>query len=155
MRLNNITQKGILLWKILYIILSIMSRIFLIYLHLKKLQLNLQFSTYNKIPYDAMKLNKVSFNTPTNFSLFEKEKNSIVLSTVKKAEHENKLLVRLFNSSNETSFNDNIKFNNKKVIRMASVKLSENEIEELDYNTKNNLGEFTPCKVKTFSFNIK
>jgi mannosylglycerate hydrolase len=102
-----------------------------------------------------MKLNKVSFNTPTNFSLFEKEKNSIVLSTVKKAEHENKLLVRLFNSSNETSFNDNIKFNNKKVIRMASVKLSENEIEELDYNTENNLGEFTPCKVKTFSFNIK
>jgi mannosylglycerate hydrolase len=57
--------------------------------------------TYNKIPHDAMKLNNSGIKTPLSFSLFNEVEPNVVLSTLKKAEKENKLILRFYNSTNE------------------------------------------------------
>ncbi|MBM7554270.1 mannosylglycerate hydrolase [Thalassobacillus pellis] len=54
--------------------------------------------TYNKIPYNAMKLNESDIRTPASFQLLEEEvDSSAVLSTLKKAEQDDALILRLFN----------------------------------------------------------
>ncbi|WP_353847881.1 glycoside hydrolase family 38 C-terminal domain-containing protein [Clostridium sp. CMCC3678] len=58
--------------------------------------------TYNKMPHNAMKLNPVDFITPYNYSLFKEENKNITLSTVKKSEKNNGLVIRFFNGSNKT-----------------------------------------------------
>jgi mannosylglycerate hydrolase len=57
--------------------------------------------TYNKIPHDAMKLNNSGIKTPLSFILFNEVEPNVVLSTLKKAEKENKLILRFYNSTNE------------------------------------------------------
>nr|WP_286673896.1 MULTISPECIES: glycosyl hydrolase-related protein [unclassified Clostridium] len=49
-----------------------------------------------------MKLNPVDFITPYNYSLFKEENKNITLSTVKKSEKNNGLVIRFFNGSNKT-----------------------------------------------------
>lgn len=56
---------------------------------------------YNKIPYDAMKLNSVDFNVNYSFSLFEEKNRDTVLSTVKKSEKGEGIIIRFFNPSND------------------------------------------------------
>lgn len=53
--------------------------------------------TYNKIPHDAMKLNKANVKTPLEFSFFKEIQPNIVLSTLKKAEKENQFVLRFYN----------------------------------------------------------
>lgn len=54
--------------------------------------------TYNKIPYNAMKLNESDIDTPAKYSLLvDMSKDSAVLSTLKKAEKEDRLIIRLYN----------------------------------------------------------
>ena len=55
--------------------------------------------TYNKIPYDAMKLNLTNNKTPSRFSLMQKCISGSVLSVLKKAEDEEALIVRVYNPS--------------------------------------------------------
>ena len=57
--------------------------------------------TYNKIPYNAMKLNPSGVPTPVSFSLLQETTPSSVLSTLKKAEKENGLVLRFFNPTEE------------------------------------------------------
>jgi mannosylglycerate hydrolase len=52
---------------------------------------------YNKIPYNAMKLNPSGIKTPVSFSLLEETSNNTVLSTLKKAEKEDRFVLRFFN----------------------------------------------------------
>ncbi len=52
---------------------------------------------YNKIPYDAMKLNRAAVNTPLSYSLLSFESQDVVLSVLKKAEKEDALVIRAFN----------------------------------------------------------
>lgn len=64
--------------------------------------------TYNKIPFNAMKLNASDIDTPASFSLLKEVNENTVLSTLKKAEHEDGLVLRFYNPSNqelEGSFN--------------------------------------------------
>lgn len=57
-----------------------------------------RIETYNKIPYNAMKLNAAVQQTPHCFSLLqETEPSANVLSTVKKAEKEEGLILRIYN----------------------------------------------------------
>lgn len=114
-----------------------------------------ELHVYNKIPYNAMKLNNVNFTVPDSFSLFEKEKNGTVLSVVKKSEKEDKLIIRFFNPSRENTIEDEIKFIDKEVIALAATNLNEVEEKKLDYETLNNLGQFKACEVKTFAIEIK
>jgi mannosylglycerate hydrolase len=56
---------------------------------------------YNKIPYDAMKLNKADVKTPVQFSLLKEFNPKIVISTVKKAERGDELVLRFYNPMEE------------------------------------------------------
>jgi mannosylglycerate hydrolase len=53
--------------------------------------------TYNKIPHNAMKLNPSGIVTPAHYSLLKKTSKGAVLSTLKKAEGEKRLLIRFYN----------------------------------------------------------
>ncbi|MFQ3544403.1 mannosylglycerate hydrolase [Halobacillus rhizosphaerae] len=57
--------------------------------------------TYNKIPHHAMKLNKDHIQTPLNYQLMEEGNDEVVLSTLKKAEDTDALLLRSFNPYEE------------------------------------------------------
>lgn len=53
--------------------------------------------TYNKIPYNAMKLNPSGIKTPVSFSFLEESSDNAVLSTLKKAEKAEGFVLRFFN----------------------------------------------------------
>lgn len=59
------------------------------------------FISYHKMPYNAMKLNDVDFQTPYKYSLFQQLNDNVTLSTLKKAENEDALLIRVFNTKQE------------------------------------------------------
>jgi mannosylglycerate hydrolase len=59
------------------------------------------FISYHKMPYNAMKLNDVDFQTPYNYSLFQQLNDNVTLSTLKKAENEDALLIRVFNTKQD------------------------------------------------------
>lgn len=48
-----------------------------------------------------MKLNNVDFQTPYKYSLFQQLNDNVTLSTLKKAENEDALLIRVFNTKQE------------------------------------------------------
>lgn len=52
---------------------------------------------YNKIPWDAMKLNKAKFNVPESYSLLKMPPVGCLISALKKAEDRQELILRLFN----------------------------------------------------------
>ncbi|PLR95943.1 mannosylglycerate hydrolase [Bacillus sp. T33-2] len=56
---------------------------------------------YNKIPYDAMKLNKADVKTPASFSLLKETDPTVVLSTLKKAEKDERFVLRFYNPADE------------------------------------------------------
>ncbi|AOL34275.1 mannosylglycerate hydrolase [Geobacillus sp. G4] len=55
--------------------------------------------TYNKLPYDAMKMNPVSFSVPYEYSLFSQLGGEAVLSTVKQSEDGRGIILRFYNST--------------------------------------------------------
>ena len=57
--------------------------------------------TYNKMPYNAMKLNQVEFNVPYEYSLFTQKDKNTVLSTVKKSEKDKGIIVRVYNTKKD------------------------------------------------------
>ena len=56
---------------------------------------------YNKIPYNAMKLNDSGISTPIKFSLLRENMGTAVLSTLKKAELSDDYVIRYFNPTAE------------------------------------------------------
>ncbi|MDY0393747.1 glycoside hydrolase family 38 C-terminal domain-containing protein [Virgibacillus halophilus] len=60
-----------------------------------------EIQTYNKIPYNAMKLNPSGINTPASFSLLREMNSDTVLSVLKKAEKEDELVLRIYNPSEQ------------------------------------------------------
>lgn len=60
-------------------------------------------TTYNKIPHDAMKLNKEQIKVPTEFQLLEQQDEELILSTLKKSEKEDRYLLRCYNAGNKTT----------------------------------------------------
>ena len=55
--------------------------------------------TYNKMPYNAMKLNDVDFTIDYSYSLLEEKNEDVVLSTLKKAENSDDFIYRVFNTT--------------------------------------------------------
>ncbi|WAA12094.1 glycoside hydrolase family 38 C-terminal domain-containing protein [Fervidibacillus halotolerans] len=104
-----------------------------------------KIETYNKIPYDAMKLNPSGIHTPANFSLLEEIGETVgVISTLKKAEKEDALVLRLYNPSEQGV---NVKM--KGAQQASEVNLNETYLHSLDVEQ----GTFTlfikPNEVKT------
>lgn len=88
--------------------------------------------TYNKMPHNAMKLNEANFMAPYNYSLLKEENNQVTLSTLKKSEKDNGLLVRFFNGTEESG---KAKISISKNIKECYItNLNENKLEDISYN---------------------
>lgn len=66
---------------------------------------------YNKIPWDAMKLNRTAITVPETYSLFTLPATGCQLSAMKKAEDEEALVLRLFNPSESDNTDTLVLFN--------------------------------------------
>jgi mannosylglycerate hydrolase len=71
---------------------------------------NTAIQTYNKIPHNAMRLNAEDVKTPLSFSFLQETRNNTVLSVLKKAEKEDRFVLRFFNPT-ETESNASYKIN--------------------------------------------
>lgn len=99
------------------------------------------FVAYNQMGYNAMKLNKAEIVSSNHYSLFTQKNEQIVLSAVKKAENDEKLLGRFFNPSqnNESLQLDGVKsfkfYNlNEEPTNSDKKELTANEVVTIDLN---------------------
>jgi mannosylglycerate hydrolase len=85
--------------------------------------------TYNKMPYNAMKLNPAAFNTPYEYSLFTQNDEETVLSVLKKSEKDSGIIVRYYNAT-EDEKSAKLSFS-KKVNKISETNLNEKIVKEL------------------------
>lgn len=88
--------------------------------------------TYNKMPHNAMKLNAAEFTTPYNYSLLKEVDNEVTLSTLKKSEKDNGLVIRFFNGTEESKKAEFVV--NKNVKESYTTNLNENKLESIPYD---------------------
>ncbi|NOH97589.1 mannosylglycerate hydrolase [Vibrio sp. 99-70-13A1] len=116
-----------------------------------------QVECYNKIPYNAMKLNVGEQNLPMSFSLLSKQQAGAVLSVLKKAEDEDALIMRVYNPAETGSVSDSISFT-QAVSSWKETSMDERVREgDVAIETFNDLsfgdlsfGELASCQAKTF-----
>ncbi|NOH93644.1 mannosylglycerate hydrolase [Vibrio sp. AIC-3] len=102
---------------------------------------------YNKIPYNAMKLNVGEQNLPMSFSLLSKQQAGAVLSVLKKAEDEDALIMRVYNPAETGSVSDSISFT-QAVSSWKETSMDE-RVREGDLATET-FGQLASCQAKTF-----
>ena len=108
---------------------------------------------YNKIPWDAMKLNRASFTTPGSYSLLTLAPNGCVLSALKKAEDRDEMILRLYNPS-ETRSGDVTLSVNREV--QACCETDMNEVRKAQGEEGSAItGPFRPGQSRTFSIKIE
>ncbi|WP_321994502.1 mannosylglycerate hydrolase [Clostridium butyricum] len=86
--------------------------------------------TYNKMPYNAMKLNDSEVITPYSYSLLKQYDENLVLSVIKKAEKEEGLIIRMHNP-NEYEESTNILFD-RSIKEAVKANLNERKIEKIN-----------------------
>ncbi|MEZ9189502.1 mannosylglycerate hydrolase [Vibrio sp. 10N.286.52.F8] len=106
-----------------------------------------QIECYNKIPYNAMKLNVGEQNLPMSFSLLSKQQSGAVLSVLKKAEDEDALIMRVYNPAESGSVSDSISFT-QAVLSWKETSMDE-RVREGDVASEE-FGQIAPCQAKTF-----
>ena len=106
-----------------------------------------QFECYNKIPYNAMKLNVGEQNLPMSFSLLSKQQSGAVLSVLKKAEDEDALIMRVYNPAETGSVSDSISFT-QAVSSWKETSMDE-RVREGGMATET-FGDLASCQAKTF-----
>lgn len=106
---------------------------------------------YNKIPYNAMKLNVGEQNLPLTHSLLRKDQRGAVLSVLKKAEDENALILRVYNPSESAVVEDAVQIQGG-VTSWQAVSLDEKAISN-DVDAES-FGVLKPCQVKSFRFTL-
>ncbi|NVN80757.1 MULTISPECIES: mannosylglycerate hydrolase [unclassified Vibrio] len=106
-----------------------------------------QIECYNKIPYNAMKLNVGEQNLPMSFSLLSKQQAGAVLSVLKKAEDEDALIMRVYNPAETGSVSDSISFT-QAVSSWKETSMDE-RVREGDVASEE-FGQIAPCQAKTF-----
>ena len=112
------------------------------------------YEVYNKIPYDAMKLNLEEKSLPAEYSLFKIEGEKSVLSVVKKSEDNKSIAIRIFNPYRDREINETLVFNFD-VKRAALANLNEVEMEELEtLANKLVIENIKPCEAKTVLINL-
>ncbi|MCK8085866.1 mannosylglycerate hydrolase [Vibrio sp. 1CM8B] len=111
-----------------------------------------QIECYNKIPYNAMKLNVGEQNLPMSFSLLSKQQSGAVLSVLKKAEDEDALIMRVYNPAETGSVSDSIFFT--QVVSSWKETSMDERVREGDLATETfgdlSFGELASCQAKTF-----
>ncbi|EPO1790368.1 mannosylglycerate hydrolase [Cronobacter turicensis] len=108
---------------------------------------------YNKIPWDAMKLNPSGITTPPCYSLLQMTSDGAQLSALKKAEDREALVVRVYNPSCETMSEAQITFS-------EPLKAWQQTGMDEAPQTKNifpdgHTGELKPCQSRTFSATLR
>lgn len=106
---------------------------------------------YNKIPWDAMKLNCSSFTTPESYSLLALSPTGCVLSALKKAEDRDELILRLFNPSAYSACDTTLSVN-PTVKRCCETDMNERITGREE--EQGIVGAFRPGESRTFSFLI-
>ncbi|MFS1420626.1 mannosylglycerate hydrolase [Vibrio splendidus] len=106
-----------------------------------------QIECYNKIPYNAMKLNVGEQNLPMSFSLLSKQQSGAVLSVLKKAEDEDTLIMRVYNPAETGSVSDSISFT-QTVSSWKETSMDE-RVREGDVASED-FGHLASCQAKTF-----
>jgi mannosylglycerate hydrolase len=104
---------------------------------------------YNKIPFNAMKLNVGEQNLPLTYSLLSTEKSGVVLSVLKKAEDQDALIIRTYNPSETSAIFGVVNFT-VPVTQWVETLLDETPRENVDALPLQDFGTFAPCQVKTF-----
>lgn len=108
---------------------------------------------YNKIPWDAMKLNRASFTTPCSYSLLTLAPNGCVLSALKKAEDRDEMILRLYNPS-ETRTCDVALSVNRAVLACCETDMNE-AVNAQGEDGSGITGPFRPGQSRTFSIKIE
>ncbi|HCK7268126.1 TPA: mannosylglycerate hydrolase, partial [Enterobacter hormaechei subsp. steigerwaltii] len=104
---------------------------------------------YNKIPWDAMKLNRASFTTPCSYSLLTLAPNGCLLSALKKAEDRDEMILRLYNPSGTRSCDVALSVNREV---QACCETDMNEVRKAQGEEGSAItGSFRPCQSRTFS----
>lgn len=107
---------------------------------------------YNKIPWDAMKLNKAPFTTPDSYSLLTMSPVGCQLSALKKAEDRDEIILRLFNPSDSLCGDAAVSFS-RSVAHCCETGMDEvPKGEPLD--TSGITGVFQPGQSRTFSVKL-
>lgn len=108
---------------------------------------------YNKIPWDAMKLNRASFTTPCSYSLLTLAPNGCVLSALKKAEDRDEMILRLYNPSGTRSCDVALSVNREV---QACCETDMNEVRKAQGEEGSAItGPFRPGQSRTFSIKIE
>jgi mannosylglycerate hydrolase len=107
---------------------------------------------YNKIPWDAMKLNKMAFTTPESYSLLSMSPVGCQLSALKKAEDRDELILRLFNPSDSVCCDAAVSFSR------SVIQCCETGMDEVPKATASDsaeiTGPFLPGQSRTFSLKL-
>lgn len=107
---------------------------------------------YNKIPWDAMKLNKAAFTVPDSYSLLSMSPVGGQLSTLKKAEDRDEIILRLFNPSDRVSCDAAVSLSHS-VMRCRETGMDEIPAGEQSETNGIN-GVFRPGQSRTFSLKL-
>lgn len=108
---------------------------------------------YNKIPWDAMKLNRAAFRTPESYSLLTLPPTGCMLSALKKSEDGEALILRLFNPSESTSYDATLAVN--RTIKGCYETDMNERTKEGGHDEKGIVGAFRPGQSRTFSIQIE
>lgn len=104
---------------------------------------------YNKIPWNAMKLNPAAITTPLRYSLLTISPASCPLSVLKKAEDKDALIVRLFNPSLVSACDATVTFN--RLTEVTEVGMDEQRLTA----EKSRSGMLRPCQSQTLCVTFK
>ncbi|MCC9625216.1 mannosylglycerate hydrolase [Thalassospira sp. MA62] len=102
--------------------------------------------TYNKIPHDAMKLNPTGLRLNASASLFEMTENGLLMSTLKKAENEKALLLRVYNPTEDMI---PLMFTKVDFDSFTEVNLNEEPIRDITEVLSNHQFHILPNQVKS------
>tara|TARA_R110001583_G_scaffold16561_22_gene68002 strand:- start:13971 stop:16583 length:2613 start_codon:yes stop_codon:yes gene_type:complete len=104
---------------------------------------------YNKIPFNAMKLNVGEQNLPLTYSLLNTDKSGVVLSVLKKAEDQDALIVRVYNPSETSAVSGVVSFT-MPVTQWTETLLDETPKANVGALPMQDFGTLAPCQAKTF-----
>ncbi|WP_283153672.1 mannosylglycerate hydrolase [Guptibacillus hwajinpoensis] len=102
------------------------------------------FISYNKIPHNAMKLNQEDIQVPSVFTLFTFEESNLVMSTLKKAELDEGLLIRYYNP---TAREEKVQLEHEAIQQVNEVNLNEvkTNVSPIEASV-----ELSPSQVRSF-----
>lgn len=104
---------------------------------------------YNKIPFNAMKLNVGEQNLPLTYSLLSTKKSGVVLSVLKKAEDQDALIIRVYNPSETEPVSGTVEFTSEPTEWVETL-LDETPKADVTPLAMQDFGTLAPCQAKTF-----